>query len=291
MQDSPQRFTPDDLAKVEADLQQVIAQNSQGSSEYRIVLPDGAIRIVFAVQRAILDEAGKVTRLVGVNTDITDRRAAEDELFAEKERAQVTLSSIGDAVVSTDLAGNISFINPVAEEMTGWSKNEATGRPMAEILRIQHDASREVIPNPMELAMVENQTMNLPSSCHLVRRDGKETPIEDSVSPIHDSRWTSHRRRHCLPGCHHGSGNGTEIGVFGSARFPHWSAQSNSPQRPRKPGDRGIVATSNRRLHGAVSRSRRIQSTSTILSDIRSATGCSNPSPRASGIASAALIP
>ena len=91
---------PEDLAEVEADLQQVIAQKSQGSSEYRIILPDGSIRIIFAVQRAILDEAGKVTRLVGVNTDITDRQAAEDELFAEKERAQVTLNSIGDAVVS-----------------------------------------------------------------------------------------------------------------------------------------------------------------------------------------------
>jgi diguanylate cyclase (GGDEF)-like protein/PAS domain S-box-containing protein len=179
---------PEDLAEVEAKLQQVIAQKSQGSTEYRIILPDGSIRIISAVERAILDEAGNVTRLVGVNTDITDRQAAEDELFAEKERAQVTLSSIGDAVISTDLAGNVSFLNPVAEEMTGWSRNEATGRPAAEILRIQHDTTREVIPNPMELAMVENQTMNLPSSCHLLRRDGKETPIEDSVSPIHDRR-------------------------------------------------------------------------------------------------------
>jgi diguanylate cyclase (GGDEF)-like protein/PAS domain S-box-containing protein len=179
---------PEDLPKVEARLQQTIAQKSLGSNEYRIVLPDGSIRIISAVERAILDEAGKVTRLVGVNTDITDRQAAEDELFAEKERAQVTLSSIGDAVVCTDLAGNVSFLNPVAEEMTGWSQEEATGRPVAEILRIQHDATREAIPNPMEIAMVENLTMNLPSSCHLLRRDGKETPIEDSVSPIHDRR-------------------------------------------------------------------------------------------------------
>jgi diguanylate cyclase (GGDEF)-like protein/PAS domain S-box-containing protein len=179
---------PEDLSRVEARLQQTISEKSQITTEYRIVLPDGSVRIISAVERAILDEAGKVTRLVGVNTDITDRQAAEDELFAEKERAQVTLSSIGDAVACTDLAGNVSFLNPVAEEMTGWSQKEATGRPMAEILRIQHDTTREAIPNPMELAMVENLTMNLPSSCHLVRRDGKETPIEDSVSPIHDRR-------------------------------------------------------------------------------------------------------
>ncbi len=179
---------PEDVAEVEAKLQQVIAKKSQGANEHRVILPDGSIRIISAVERAILDEAGKVTRLVGVNTDITDRQAAEDELFAEKERAQVTLSSIGDAVVSTDLAGNVSFLNPVAEAMTGWSQKDATGRPVTEILRIQHDTTREPIPNPMELAMAENLTMNLPSSCHLLRRDGKETPIEDSVSPIHDRR-------------------------------------------------------------------------------------------------------
>jgi diguanylate cyclase (GGDEF)-like protein/PAS domain S-box-containing protein len=179
---------PDDLPEVEAKLQEVIAQKSQGSTEYRIILPDGSIRLISAVERAIVDEAGKVTRLVGVNTDITDRQAAEDELFAEKERAQVTLNSIGDAVVSTDLAGNVSFLNPVAEEMTGWSQKEATGQPVTEILRILNDSTRRAIANPMELAVMENLTMNLASNCHLIRRDGKETPIEDSVSPIHDRR-------------------------------------------------------------------------------------------------------
>jgi diguanylate cyclase (GGDEF)-like protein/PAS domain S-box-containing protein len=149
---------------------------------------DGSYRMFLSRAVPIRDEHGKILRWFGTNTDITDRQASEDELFAEKERAQVTLSSIGDAVACTDLAGNVSFLNPVAEEMTGWSQNEAMGRPMAEILRINHDITREAIPNPMQLAMVENQTMNLPSSCHLLRRDGKETPIEDSVSPIHDRR-------------------------------------------------------------------------------------------------------
>jgi diguanylate cyclase (GGDEF)-like protein/PAS domain S-box-containing protein len=177
---------PDDLAEVEAKLQQVIAQKSQGSTEYRIILPDGSIRLISAVERAILDETGKVTRLVGVNTDITDRQAAEDELFAEKERAQVTLKSIGDAVVCTDLAGFVSFLNPVAEHLTGWLQEEAAGRPVVEVLRILDDATHEAIPNPMILAVEHNRTLSLPSNCHLIRRDGSETPIEDSVSPIHD---------------------------------------------------------------------------------------------------------
>jgi len=179
---------PEDLSEVETKLQQVIAQQGEGTSEYRIILPDGSIRNISAVERAILDESGKVTRLVGVNVDITDRQAAEDALFAEKERAQVTLNSIGDAVVCTDLAGHVSFLNSVAEGMTGWSRKEAAGRPVGEVLRVLNDTTREAIPIPVEQAVVRDKTMNLPSNCKLVRRDGKETPIEDSVSPIHDRR-------------------------------------------------------------------------------------------------------
>jgi diguanylate cyclase (GGDEF)-like protein/PAS domain S-box-containing protein len=147
---------------------------------------DGIYRMFLSRAVPIRDEHGKILRWFGTNTDITDRQAAEDALFAEKERAQVTLSSIGDAVVSTDLAGNVSFLNPVAEGMTGWSQSEATGRPVAEILRIQHESAREATSNFTELAVAETLSINLPSSCHLIRRDGKEIPIEDSVSPIHD---------------------------------------------------------------------------------------------------------
>ncbi len=149
---------------------------------------DGNYRMFLSRAVPIRDERGQVLRWFGTNTDVSERQAMEDELFAEKERAQVTLNSIGDAVVCTDLMGNISFINPVAERLTGWSREEAAGRPMADVLRILDDATGESIPNPMELAVAQNQTLNLPSSCHLIRRDGTETPIEDSVSPIHDRR-------------------------------------------------------------------------------------------------------
>jgi diguanylate cyclase (GGDEF)-like protein/PAS domain S-box-containing protein len=115
-----------------------------------------------------------------------ERKIMEEALFVEKERAQVTLNSIGDAVACTDIAGNITFLNLVAEKMTGSSREEAAGRPMAEVLRILDAASRETIPNPMELAVGKNRTVHLPLNCVLVRRDGFEIPIEDSVSPIHN---------------------------------------------------------------------------------------------------------
>jgi diguanylate cyclase (GGDEF)-like protein/PAS domain S-box-containing protein len=115
-----------------------------------------------------------------------ERKSLQDAVFVEKERAEATLNCIGDAVICTDLAGNITFVNVVAEKITGWSWQEATGRPMAEVFRILDATSREATPNRMEMAVRQNRTVYLPSNCILVRRDGCEIPIEDSASPIHD---------------------------------------------------------------------------------------------------------
>jgi diguanylate cyclase (GGDEF)-like protein/PAS domain S-box-containing protein len=115
-----------------------------------------------------------------------ERKIMEEALFVEKERAQVTLNSIGDAVVCTDISGNITFLNLVAEKMTGWSRQDAAGRPMAEVFRILDATSRETTPNPMDMAVGQNRTVHLPSNCILIRRDRFEIPIEDCVSPIHD---------------------------------------------------------------------------------------------------------
>jgi diguanylate cyclase (GGDEF)-like protein/PAS domain S-box-containing protein len=115
-----------------------------------------------------------------------ERKAMEEALFVEKERALVTLNCIGDAVACTDSAGNITFLNLVAEKMIGWSLQETAERPMAEVLRILDATSRETIPDPMAMAMEQNRTIHLPPNCILVQRDGFEIPIEDSVAPIHD---------------------------------------------------------------------------------------------------------
>jgi diguanylate cyclase (GGDEF)-like protein/PAS domain S-box-containing protein len=115
-----------------------------------------------------------------------ERKNMEEALFVEKERAQVTLNSIGDAVVCTDIKGNITFLNLVAEKMTGWTWKEAAGRPMAEVFHILDSVSREPMPNLMELAVGQNRTVHLPLNCLLIRRDGFEIPIEDSVAPIHN---------------------------------------------------------------------------------------------------------
>ena len=137
----------------------------------------------WALQR---DADGKPVAVLSIIHDISGRKQAEEALFAEKERAQVTLNSIGDAVICTDISGKITFVNLVAERMTGWSSQEAAGRLMPDVFHILNAADRETIPNPMDLAVKQNRTMSLPLDSILIRRDGVEVPIEDSVSPIHD---------------------------------------------------------------------------------------------------------
>ena len=111
-----------------------------------------------------------------------------DAVLNESERAEITLNSLGDAVISTDLPGNVTYLNAVAERMTGWRRDEAVGRPLGRVLRIVDAATREIKPNPMNLAVRMNETVGLTSDCVLVRRDGFETAIEDSAAPIHDRR-------------------------------------------------------------------------------------------------------
>jgi diguanylate cyclase (GGDEF)-like protein/PAS domain S-box-containing protein len=147
---------------------------------------DGIYRPFLSRAVPIRDATGKVLRWFGTNTDVSESKALEEALFEEKERAQVTLNSIGDAVICTDIEGRITFLNLVAEKMTGWPRQEADGRPMPEVFEVLDANSREVIPNPMALAVGENRTMNLPANCILIQRRGVEIPIEDSVSPIHD---------------------------------------------------------------------------------------------------------
>lgn len=117
---------------------------------------------------------------------LIERREVEEALFAEQERARVTLDSIGDAVLSTDIAGNVSYLNSVAEKLTGWSRDEAKGRSLAEVFRIVDDVTREPAPDPLALAVRLNKSVSLTANCILVRSNGTELAIEDSAAPIHD---------------------------------------------------------------------------------------------------------
>ncbi|MHB8390109.1 MAG: putative bifunctional diguanylate cyclase/phosphodiesterase [Acidobacteriaceae bacterium] len=114
------------------------------------------------------------------------RRALEDVLYMEQDRAQVTLDSIADAVICTDIQGNISYLNPVAERMTGRSLEEAVGRPLMDVFRIMDATTGEAAANPLVKAIGKNRPARLPVNCILTRPDGHEIFIEDSIAPIRD---------------------------------------------------------------------------------------------------------
>ena len=105
---------------------------------------------------------------------------------AAADRAQATLDSIGDAVLTTDQAGNVTYLNPVAARMTGWSTTEAVGKPLAEVLRIVDADSREPVRDPIAMAIRRDAIVGLGANCVLIDRHGHEVPIEDTAAPIHD---------------------------------------------------------------------------------------------------------
>jgi diguanylate cyclase (GGDEF)-like protein/PAS domain S-box-containing protein len=115
-----------------------------------------------------------------------DEREGAKHLYCAGDRAQVTLNSIGDAVLSTDLQRKITYLNAVAEKITGWSFQEAAGKAVGELLNIIDSDTREIVANPVESAILNDRTVGLAKNCSLVRRDGTECAIEDSTAPIHD---------------------------------------------------------------------------------------------------------
>jgi diguanylate cyclase (GGDEF)-like protein/PAS domain S-box-containing protein len=119
---------------------------------------------------------------------MVERAANAEALFEEKERAEVTLNSIGDAVMSSDVWGKVTYLNLVAESMTGWSRAEAAGQRVEDVFHIVDADTRALATNPMTLAIRENKTVCLTPNCILIRRDGVEAAIEDSAAPIHDRR-------------------------------------------------------------------------------------------------------
>lgn len=114
------------------------------------------------------------------------RRAALEDLSRERERARVTLESIGDAVISTDALGRVTYLNKVAEKLTGWSREKAGGQPLGVVFRVVDTDSGEPIHDPAKLAMQGLEIVQLPANCLLLRPDGSELAIEDSAAPILD---------------------------------------------------------------------------------------------------------
>jgi PAS domain S-box-containing protein len=118
----------------------------------------------------------------------SSRRKAETHLRQQRERFHITLSSIGDAVIASDLAGKVNFINPTAEALTGWTMDQAQGKPLAEIFKILNEDTREPLECPFTTIKRQGVVVGLAGHTLLTTKDGREIPIEDSGAPIRDAR-------------------------------------------------------------------------------------------------------
>ena len=179
----------DDLAKVQAKLRDHLAGNTEiFESMHRMRRRDGEWRWVQCRAKGLMDEGGRLRRLIGVETDITEQKIYEEALFREKESAQITLQSIGDGVVTTDAESNVEYLNPVAEELTGWRVDDATGRPIDDIFRGFHEETCEPLENPLAVAIRRNRSIKSVRPTLLIRRDGNELYIESTASPIRNDK-------------------------------------------------------------------------------------------------------
>jgi PAS domain S-box-containing protein len=118
--------------------------------------------------------------------DVTAQKHAQAELRQQHEWFQVTLASIGDAVITTDIQGNVTFLNPVAEKMTGWTSSDAFGKPLESVFNIINERTRLTVEHPIGKVLREGSVVGLANHTALIARDGTEIAIEDSAAPIRD---------------------------------------------------------------------------------------------------------
>jgi diguanylate cyclase (GGDEF)-like protein/PAS domain S-box-containing protein len=181
---------PDDLPRVSQMIREHVGGRSPlFESMHRMRHRDGEWRWVVSRAKAQV-ENGSLRRLIGVELDVTERKLYEEALFREKERAQITLQSIGDGVITTDEQSRVEYLNPVAEELTGWRVEDAMGRTLDEIFRAFHEETCEPLENPLASAIKRLRPVKSVRPMLFIRRDGNEIYIESTASPIRDGTGT-----------------------------------------------------------------------------------------------------
>jgi len=170
---------------------EILAKISRGEKiehfETTRVRKDGKRIQVSVTISPIRDTNGKIIGASKIARDITEQKAAQEQIRLERERLRVTLGSIGDAVVVTDTRGFVDFLNPIAESMTGWRSDEAFGKPLETVFCIIDETTRQRLESPAARALNHGTVVELANHTLLVARDGTEVAIDDSAAPIKDS--------------------------------------------------------------------------------------------------------
>ena len=175
---------PDDHDGVMKALRNHLERKVPFDLEFRLRTKSDDYRWFSARAQGIWAADGKPTRMAGWIRDITLHRQLQELLEERTERLNVTLTSIGDGVITTDTNGCITFLNPVAEHITGWTKQEALGRPINEVVTLVNEHTRQAVENPVMHVLKEGHVVGLANHTLLLTRDGREIPVADSGAPI-----------------------------------------------------------------------------------------------------------
>ncbi|WP_419730214.1 EAL domain-containing protein [Lichenicola sp.] len=179
---------PDDRAGAEQAVQDDIEGVKPYRYEFRIVWSDGSVHHIGAAGHVTRNSSGRATRMIGTNWDVTEARDLTVQLAAQHELLSVTLDSIGDGVITTDPWGSVTWLNPMAEKMTGWTDTEARGRPLTQVFQIIHEETRTPAENPMRDCMDRDRIVALQNNILLIARDGTERGVEDTASPMRNEK-------------------------------------------------------------------------------------------------------
>ena len=176
---------PEDVSRVFRELLN-LPQDEHQISEYRFLHQNGSYRWIQDQRQLIRDESGNILEIVGSWQDITERKEMEEALFQEKELAQVTLQSIGDAVITTNAEGKIDYLNPVAAKITGWKFEEAKGLLLSEVFQTINEITHEPAENLVTQVLQEGKVVEVADHILLIARNGHEYAIDESAAPIRD---------------------------------------------------------------------------------------------------------
>lgn len=179
-------YAPEARPVIQAAVERAMATGEGWDLELPFVRADGRAIWVRAVGNAEF-ENGQPVRLLGAFQDITQRRALHAELADQHELLRVTLQSIGDAVITTDRRGLVTWLNPVAERMTGWLNAEARGHDIGQVFHIVNEETRAPTENPVATCLQQGKVAGLANHTVLISRHGEEFGIEDSASPIRNN--------------------------------------------------------------------------------------------------------
>ncbi|MGY8526176.1 diguanylate cyclase [Paracidovorax citrulli] len=175
---------PDDVERAREDMRRAVKGTARFDTEYRIVRPCGQVRHVRAMASVSRAPDGTALSMVGTNWDITEQRRLTEALFEEKERLHITLRSIGDAVICTDGALRITFINPIAEQLTGWTMVEADGQRLETVFHVVDECTGLTIPCPVAECLRTLHPAYLQDGAVLISRSGERHDVKDSAAPV-----------------------------------------------------------------------------------------------------------